>query len=276
MFRKLAGDLLNLIVSFDSLASSKTMPFWPEPHFGDASDYLLLYAGFEANKALLNVDNFPIYNLLPRSEIFICVNSANPKRISRANRGSKVFFRKNRGRDLGILRDFMRIVPEQLEKPILFINSSCYWDYKILNEKVTELLHVEDEIIFGTASLQHSLHVQTFFIWVPASCTEQFKSVFVSKKMIRNWHTKRSTVYLGEKRLLRWLLASNLKVSVLYHPEEFISKSERSTKNISIDFAEDLIKAGAPFLKRSTRLEPSITFQTYVPRSVANRFPLLP
>jgi hypothetical protein len=93
-------------------------------------------------------------------------------------------------------------------------------------------MHVEDEIIFGTVSLQHSLHAQTFLIWVPAICVEQFKSIFASKKMIRNWHTKRSTVYFGEKLLLRWLFASNLKVSVLYHPEEFIKKSERGKKYI--------------------------------------------
>jgi hypothetical protein len=254
LFKKIASYVLDVFVAPDNLSSSTSHGFTPNLKFKPDANYILLYAGFLKNENELDLGKIPALDLFPDSDIFLCFNVSNPEQI-RTNISTEHFYtRKNKGRDLGILRDFLRSCPKDYNRPLLVLNSSCHWDYKKMDKIVENLLTVKNEIVFGTISFQHFLHAQTFFIWVPSIHMPQFKEICTGEKYIKNWKTKRATVRYGEKLLLRKLVDSGIEASVLFHPLEFFNEHEARGKNISIAAADQLIERGSPFLKKSSKI----------------------
>lgn len=133
-----------------------------------------------------------------------CVNNSVPRNFFEDEHNSRLFIvnRKNRGRDLGAMRDGINALAWEDEKQIdvLFLNSSTL--YLPSNfDRFLELLSCEKSGFFtATKSSQPFNHFQTFCFGFSRFEARKIREVF---KCIHNTRLKQTAVSFGELRISR-------------------------------------------------------------------------
>ena len=163
-----------------------------------------------------------------------------------------IWTRQNRGRDLGAIRDFMRMNFDLIENSNLcIINSSCFWSQKRLQKMIIEISCSDrNGILFGTKSLQGVEHFQSYLIVIPMAYLQTFANI---TENFRNWRSKRAAVVFGEYKLTLYLKKEGLRTQAIYS-EQFKKIAlgfENRKQNPSIAHAGILLDFGAPFVKKS-------------------------
>lgn len=269
-------DLLSFLLTpftyLDHITSNRESLIWNSENFSE--NYV-----FEPIKTLTPVlvyvcpcldsldryDRAFIRKMSARHEL-ILLSNCSKHAVHSAGDQNPVFTRKNRGRDLAAYRDVAKILGSRgLERDVLFLNSSCYWDPNLLAKFIGCEIS-SDSISFMTSSSQSKFHFQTYFIYVPVHLFEAFTNGILNN--FRNWRLKRTAVHFGELKSKEFLLYYGMKSNEIFK-SEMINSSHVPSKyfNPSILGATSLIKLGAPFLKKTALLinkEDSSVFHSFI------------
>lgn len=162
--------------------------------------------------------------------IYLIMNSDNPKTLDISpilenfkSDPISIIIRKNTGRDLGAYRDAYILLEKAnflLNKKIFFMNNSVIWFPKMISDYFERLLASSADIIAGSISFQHQVHIQTFLFGVNTDMGRIGLEDWLLK--IKNWHLKRSIVTFGELRT-NLLFGSNLNVESIPSLESSVS-----------------------------------------------------
>lgn len=167
---------------------------------------------------------------------------------------SDFVFRKNVANDLGAIRDFFNSFDITFVEEVAIFNSSVIY-LPSISQLIDQLRNIEDSQIFvGVESFQKVRHFQSFFFYAKQSGVLDLKEAF---SCVRNFKFKRTLVNFGEIRISRKLISNGSNIHVLFPSPEISTSLARLRRSLGIapnptlDYAADLIRLGAPFLKRS-------------------------
>lgn len=143
-------------------------------------------------------------------------------------------FRKNRfGRDFGVLRDMARSLTLNGNQTISFfyLNNSMVWK----KNGIFDLINVLEKskvnvLVFPTESFNPVHHVQPYFLFAKLE-KDKFNHFSSSFNWIRNFHFRRSLIYLNEYRIARKLLDNDWKIQVLAPYWKLIETENRVRQN---------------------------------------------
>ena len=173
----------------------------------------------------------------------------------------------NRGRDLGILRDFARISESSTYESIeiLFCNNSMIWDTTKFEKLVVSLSeYPADTLVFPSNSNNPFYHVQPYLMYVKLS-KRNYAKFQQSFEWIKNLRLKRSTVKFSEYPMSRKLTEIGWKHCVIAQYEDvhksflMLHKGEASFKKLTSsnllnptqEMWDGLILSGIPGIKRT-------------------------
>jgi hypothetical protein len=187
----------------------------------------------------------------PNVEIIVVINTST-KFLKIDKREFQTLLRPNRGRDLAAFRDVLQLTKNVgLNSTVILLNSSCFWSAEKLMNVLSQQIN-RSAINFMTDSYQGTYHMQSYFLTIPFNYLDMTRDFF--RNNIRNWKFKRSAVIMGEKKLHKYLSELSIPINALY-PATLLEKRtglEKSNTNYSKDCAYELLKMGAPFLKKSS------------------------
>jgi hypothetical protein len=139
-------------------------------------------------------------------------------------------FRKNRfGRDFAVLRDMARSLKLNNNQLISFfyMNNSMVWKDNGISELIDVLEKSDiDTVIFPTESYNPVHHVQPYFVFAKLE-KEKIVKFSSSFEWIKNFHFRRSLIYLNEYRIAHKLLKRNWKIKVVAPYWELIETENR-------------------------------------------------
>ena len=128
------------------------------------------------------------------------------------------FHRKSRfGRDFSVLRDMARTLRFNKNQSVEFfyLNDSMIWKVNGISLLLAELDQSKiNTLTFPTESYNPRYHVQPYFLFTRIE-KEKFNDFSLSFEWIRNFHFKRSLIYLNEYRMAKKLVEKNWKIEVL-------------------------------------------------------------
>jgi hypothetical protein len=187
----------------------------------------------------------------PNVEIIVVINTST-KFLKIDKREFPTLLRPNRGRDLAAFRDVLQLTKNVgLNSTVILLNSSCFWSAEKLMNVLSQQIN-RSAINFMTDSYQGTYHIQSYFLTIPFNYLDMTRDFFNNN--IRNWKFKRTAVIMGEKKLHKYLSELSIPINALY-PATLLEKRtglKKSNTNYSKDCAYELLKMGAPFLKKSS------------------------
>jgi hypothetical protein len=128
------------------------------------------------------------------------------------------FHQKSRfGRDFSVLRDMARTLKFSKNQSVEFfyLNDSMIWKVNGISMLLAELDKSKiNTLTFPTESYNPRYHVQPYFLFTKIE-KEKFNDFSLSFEWIRNFHFKRSLIYLNEYRMAYKLVEKNWKIEVL-------------------------------------------------------------
>lgn len=217
------------------------------------SEYIFIWATYSLD-GLLPIDDqifLSRLQLYPNVEIIVVINTST-KFLEIHKREFKTLLRPNRGRDLAAFRDVLQLTKNiGSNSTVILLNSSCIWSAEKLMKVLAKRIN-HKSVNFMTDSYQGTHHMQSYFLAIPYDYLEKTREVFKNK--IRNWRFKRSVVAMGERSLHKFLSDLAVPINTLY-PATTLEKMtglEKSNTNYSKDCAHELLRIGAPFLKKSS------------------------
>jgi len=219
----------------------------------DRSDYIFVWATYSLGGNLSLDEKIFLRRLksYPSVEIIVVINTST-KFLELPKREFQTLLRPNRGRDLAAFRDALQLMKNVCpNSTVILLNSSCIWSADKIMDVLAKRIN-QNSVNFMSDSYQGTYHMQSYFLAIPYNYLNLTKDIF--KNNIRNWRFKRSAVIKGEKRLHKYLGELSIPINVLY-PATVLEKStglEKSDTNYSKDCAYELLKLGAPFLKKSS------------------------
>ena len=251
LFRKLIVKILNLLLVLDRGKANSKIQFVTKAESDSRKvKYIVIWATFSVNGYLPESER--IFLLTLRNsldcEILVVLNTKNE--IANWDGDElNVLRRRNLGRDLAALRDGI----EKLKfggEDLIFLNSSCIWDVSRLT-RLLEFRIKPDALNVMTDSYQGGYHLQSYFFMIPSKYVQVTQKILAHN--IKNWRVKRSVVEKGEKKLHFYWAKHGIPINVLFGAQELELRTglDKKNTNYSKYCSEELLKLGAPFLKKS-------------------------
>jgi hypothetical protein len=256
-FRRFGGRLLIYLSLIDHYTSTSSNLTVNEPSHIDITDKkIALYTTYpalhndESEKLLFEALDKNGYELLV---------IANSEKITE---GKIWMARKNRGYDLAAIRDAIQYLHGN-PKYILLVNSSVAWlpgTSEFIVQCEHELQGCKTNLLSLTQSFQRHEHAQSFFFLGNSIGYLELKKAYGGMK---NWRTKRATVNFGEIQLSKNLQKASVSITYFFPYSRVLQEhlennsteinliSTRKFLNPTHHFANDLLRLGAPFIKRN-------------------------
>ena len=244
------GKVLNLITALDHLFAkndsmvleSRILPL--NISTGD----IFIYGTYNRNNQLRKEELETIRQLSELNYVIVVQNGTKLDPLILNLRCSYIL-RKNLGRDIGMLRDAIKILMIPSDKRnLIWLNSSCNWEFNRLETMInSERKTPTGDVVAMTDSWRGGFHLQSFFFFVHSESISNFAQFF-SNGHVKNWKFKRTSVQYGEKALSKFLLSSNLKLTAFFQVKDYSNKQFRYVTSY-LDFKFDLLRDGAPFSK---------------------------
>jgi hypothetical protein len=204
-FRSLSGQALTGLAKIDHLTSNSHNNFQREA-LSDIldikSNYLLFYLHFDKNDSVDQYDSYVINTLKDTFESFYLVSNS---KIDSNFIEEKTLLGKNRGRDLGAMRDIVSyLIDKRYPGKIVFLNNSMYWGPQ--PQLVLFIKNLFEQLAPGTLvgaveSFQIERHFQSFALGL--QFPDAAESCPSPLGHVRNWKLKRSLVRFGEIPICR-------------------------------------------------------------------------
>jgi len=215
----------------------------------DASVQDILIYGTYSKSGKLRKDEILLIEALSKRNYILVVQNGSLLDPLLNTLNCSYILRKNLGRDFGMLRDAFGLIDiVSSEHNLIWLNSSCVWDNVSLQELINrEKSNHSADIVSMTDSWRGGYHLQSFFYFIHSNGLMSFRDFF-EKGNVRNWRSKRTIVFLGEKKISKYLIRSGLMLGSFY-PARNYSKSQYKLVTTYIDFKDQLFREGAPFTK---------------------------
>jgi hypothetical protein len=165
-----------------------------------------------------------------------------------------LIYRKNRAADLGAIRDILNNLQLESCQELIIFNSSLAFLGNIGGFIDLIRQPYKDQITVGPQSFQKLMHFQSYFYYASGVGVSNLKNAF---SVVKDFRFKRTLINFGEIRISRRLISSRITLNIPFS-YELISGKKLSwfralgiSNNPSLDYAENLIRLGAPFIKRA-------------------------
>ena len=161
------------------------------------------------------------------------------------------FTRINKGFDLGMYRDALRMVnsPHTRNTELLFLNDSIYYEKSTITQIVHLLREKKEQGVFSLVeSNQHTRHLQTYFLYANLNHINLSKLIKAFEKF-KNWRCKRSAVSFGEKKILGFLEEEGLPAAGLWSTVDL-----QIMANLGCQYCANLSSVASSTINPSTHL----------------------
>lgn len=196
--RKIGGKFLTFFSLFDHLTASKMNKVEDSREIlVGKKDNLCLYVTFM--EEVLNQTSLQLVSELEGLGFRVVHINNVAKSSIRKNAGLDSHFqRRNYGYDLAAFKDaFMMLNGDP--RSLLLLNSSIFYMHGGIKKLINESRLLHSDVIGITESKQTRQHIQSYFFYSETKRgVEALRSAY---SQMRNWRSKRATVYFGELRL---------------------------------------------------------------------------